>query len=149
MNFNLAKSVVPIVIKNAVAAGTTNQTCTLVDMAGYDGVMCVAEFGTLTAGQVTSLKAQGCTDSGGGGNTDLKGTSTGPMADGDSNKTLVLDIFRPAAYRWISFIVLRGTQNAVINNVIAYLYKTSKLPAVPDASNSATKVVVSPVAGTP
>ena len=45
-------------VSNAVAAGTTDVNCTGVDTANFESVEFVAAFGTLTATQVTQLKAQ-------------------------------------------------------------------------------------------
>jgi hypothetical protein len=49
-------------VLNAVAAGTTNQNTSSVDMTGWDSVEFVAHLGALTATQVTKLKAQTSSD---------------------------------------------------------------------------------------
>lgn len=55
---NLGQDVKVLRALNAVAAGTSVQNGSAIDMQGYDGVMFVAAFGTLTATAVTGLKAQ-------------------------------------------------------------------------------------------
>jgi hypothetical protein len=136
-------------VLNAVAAGTTAQNGSVIDMADYEGVVFLAAFGALTATQVTSLKAQHGDQSNLSDAADLAGTLTGPMADADSNKTLVLDINRPVK-RYIRVVVNRATANAVIDGVVAIQYSPKKKPTTNDATTtSATKSVVSPAAGTP
>jgi hypothetical protein len=136
---------------NAVAAGTTSQNGSGVDMQGWDGVVFICAIGTLTATQVTSLKAQGDTAAGFGTAADIAGTSTGPYADADGNKLLVLDIYRPIK-RYIRPVVVRGTANAVIDGVIAIQYKGAKSPlpaALEDSTLKTRKVLASPADGTP
>lgn len=136
-------------VLNAVAAGVTAQNGSVIDMADYEGVVFLAAFGTLSATQVTSLKAQQGDQSNLSDAADLAGTLTGPMADADSNKTLVLDINKPVK-RYIRVVVNRATANAVIDGVIAVQYSPKKKPTTNDATTtSATKAVVSPAAGTP
>jgi hypothetical protein len=141
---------------NATAAGTTvlNGPNSF-DMQGYDGVVFVAALGTLTASQVTFLGAQGSAD---GTTWGAVGTAalptnlivdalgaqakTAAMADADSNKLLVLDVFRPQQ-RYIRAVLYRGTANAVVDGVIAIRYEAKKLPSVQDATTvSASKFVV-------
>ncbi len=129
-------------LMNAVAAGTTVQTGSEVDMQGYDGVMFIADIGALTAGQVTKLQAQGSNTSG-SETTFATDAVTAAMADADSNKCLVLDVFRPVT-RYLKPVVERGTANAVIDCVIAILYQADKKPVVQPASVSQIAVFVSP-----
>ena len=62
---------------NAVAAGSTVQNGNGFDLSadgGYDGVLIIASLGTLTATQVTQLKAQVSSDDGSAdAYTDLSG----------------------------------------------------------------------------
>ena len=148
---NLGKVIKVVRATNAVVAGAAdaNPTVANIDMQGYDGVLFIVAIGTLLATQVTSLKAQDSSD-GSTGWADLAGTKAGPMADADSNKTLVLDVYRPVK-RYIRPVVSRATANAVIDGVIAILYKGSALPVPYDATTQsvAVKAAVSPAAGTP
>jgi hypothetical protein len=135
-------------VMNAVAAGTTNQNGTAVDMlAGgqFRGVRFTALFGALTATQVTSLKVQGSAD-----NitfSDLAGTNTAALADGDGNKMLISEVYRPT-YRYVRPVVLRATANAAIDGVIAELFEPGTEPTTQDTSVSASKQNISPAAGT-
>lgn len=145
---NLLKDIKITRVLNAVAAGTSAQNTSIVDMSGWDGVTFIAALGTLTATQVTSLKAQQGNASNLADAADLAGTLTGPMADGDSNKCLVLDIYRPLD-RYVRGVVGRGTANAVIDGVIAIQYRGRKSPVTQDTTTIAfNEQHVSPAEGT-
>ena len=126
-------------VMNAVAAGTTSETSDVVDMQNYEGVLFVAEFGTLTADQTTALNAQQSpsSDSGFG---DLAGTTTDPLDDDDDNKLLVLDIKNPQQ-RYVRCVVTRGTADAVIDGVIAIQYGPRKKPVAKHSTVAASKAV--------
>jgi hypothetical protein len=133
-------------VMNAVAAGTSVQTSTTVDMQGYDGVMFIAALGALTATQVTSIKARQGALAAMSDAADLEGTLVGPMADSGSNKVLVLDVHRPRE-RYVNCVVGRGTANAVIDSVIAIQYGGS-IPATQPSSVAFSEHQVSPAEGT-
>jgi hypothetical protein len=135
-------------VMNAVAAGTSNQNGTGVDMSqngGFRGIRFTALFGALTGTQVTSLKAQESSDNSNW--SDLAGSNTGPLADTDSNKSLILDVYRPQK-QYIRPVVVRGTANAVIDGVTAELYEPITEPTSKDTSCSAQNQKISPLAGT-
>lgn len=128
-------------VKNAVVAGTSAQTATTVDMSGYDGALCIAALGTLSATQVTSLKAQQGSDSGGSGAADITGAVTTAPADADSNKMLILDVNRPVA-RYVTFVLSRGTANAVLDGMFVILYGPRTVPITADTTVSQQLAVV-------
>jgi hypothetical protein len=148
ISHNLARMVDVRRSLNAVAAGTSTQNGTGIDMRGYDGVLFIAGVGTLTATQTTSLKAQQSDDDGGTDTyDDLAGSSSGNLADGDSNKLLVLDIYRPQK-RYVRPVVVRGTANAVIDFVLAIPYRGQVMPALLHSTVAkAFKVLSSPAEG--
>jgi hypothetical protein len=126
----------------ATAAGTTAINGAGIDMADYEGVVFTCSMGTLTASQVTSLKAQGSLDNGGSDPyADITGAATAAAADGDSGRVLVLEVIRPAK-RWIRCVVNRGTANAVIDGVVAEMYGAKKVPATQSADVSQTLIKV-------
>lgn len=133
----------------AVAAGTTVQAGSAVDMAGYDGVLFVALFGTLTATQTTSLKAQQSSDNAVADDfSDLEGSSVGPMGDDDDGLMLALDVWRPVK-QYVKPVVVRGVANAVIDGVIAIRYAARNKPTVQDITTLlASKSIVTPDEGT-
>lgn len=135
---NLSKSCKITRVLNAVAAGTTDQDSTGVDMLGFDGVMFVAAFGTLTATQVTTVVAQGGSDNSSFATT--IGTSDA-LADADSNKVIVLDCYNPST-RYVRLRVDRGTANAVIDGVWAVQYRGHKAPVTHSTTVASAKLVV-------
>ncbi len=135
-------------VLNAVAAGTTDQNGTGLDMTGFDGVLFIAAFGTLTSTQVTSLKAQQSSDDGSvDGYSDLEGSAVGPLADGDGNKLLVLDVVAPTK-QYVRPVIDRGTANAVIDGLIAIQYRARSKPTSQSSTVSASDRVVQPDEGT-
>lgn len=137
-----------ILAKTAVAAGSTDITdATTIDMSGYNGVRFIFSFGTLTAGQVTSVAAAGkATSPPVAGTDDLVGTKIA-LADGDSNKIVILDIYKPQL-RYVLPFVKRATQNAVLNSIIAELYDPIKMVVAKDSSVTAQEIHISPAVGT-
>jgi hypothetical protein len=149
---------------NAVAAGTTAINGASFDIlqAGglFDSFLAIAALGTLSATQVTTLKIQGSVD-GSTNWTDLANTHQGPPADADSNKLLIVDIFRPQGFRYLRGVVTRGTANAVLDSLIYVGYNSHSVPInVQDSTVSITtssggsatpipvNVVAYPAAGT-
>jgi hypothetical protein len=144
---NLSKAVKVARVLNGVAAGTTEQTGSVIDMQGFEGVQFVALFGALTATQVTSLKVQQGSFADGSDMADLEGSLHTALADADGNKCLVTDLFRPQK-RYVRCVVKRGTANAVIDGALALLYSPRIEPVTTDATIKSTKLLVSPNEGT-
>ena len=82
-----------------------------------------------------------------GGASGLAGTSTGPLADGDGNKMMALEISRPRK-RYLKCVIDRGTANAVIDGMIAIQYNGRSLPPTQAASMAFTEIHASPDEGT-
>lgn len=116
------------VLSNAVAAGTSTITPSAgIDMAGYTGCLIIVVFGAITAGAATSIKCQGSSDDAAADSyADLTGTSV-TVADDKDNKAFYLDIIEPVE-RYIKPIVLRATQNAAVETIIAIQYGASRRP---------------------
>ncbi len=133
------------VVLGAVAAGTSNQISQAVSMEGYDKVVFVAHFGTLTAGQVTSLQGGTATDVAGQTFTSLGASYlTTAMADADSGKVVILEMGRPVCTSsgLIGVTVNRATSNAVINGVIAYRFSTRKAPVTQGSAEVSQSLAV-------
>jgi len=131
-------------VSNAVAAGTTEIDCTSVDMLGFESVIGVAAFGTLTSGAVTALKWQGSTDNSTW--SDLTGTALS-IADTADNKLLVSELVKPL-YRYVRLVITRGTANAVLDSATCYQYGARVLPTTNDTTVAASEQNFSPAAGT-
>ena len=136
---NLTPSLSTRRIANATAAGTTNIDCVVVDTYGYDAVRCVALLGALTATQVTRIEAYQSSVVDGTGDPFVLIAQTANALDADGNKTLILEICEPLE-RYIKFRIVRGTANAVVDGVIAELFRASIKPVIADASVSAQTV---------
>lgn len=133
---------------NSAVAGTSNVTGSGIDTQGYDGVCFILLVGALTSTQVTGLKAQYSSDDGStDAYDDVAGSATGPFADADGNKMLVLDIHRPRK-RYVKPIATRGTANAVVDGIIAILYRGEKTPVPTHSTCVAIKQLNQPAEGT-
>lgn len=145
MNFTKACKVTRVM--NAVAAGTTDQNSSVVDMQGFESVTFIAAFGALTATQVTKIKVQQGADSGLSDAADLEGTATTALADGDGNKCLMVEVVKPRE-RYVRCVVDRGTANAVIDGVIAIQCRAHVEPVTQPASIAYTEFHHAPAEGT-
>jgi hypothetical protein len=126
-----------------VAAGTSVQTGTHVDTFGYQGIAFLFIYGALTATQVTNGKLQGGNASDDSDQSDIAGSHTTALTDGQSGLCQIIDYYRPA-YRYIRPVVPRGTANAEILGVWAILYNAElSPPAALDASNATAPVFLS------
>lgn len=96
----------------AGVAATTDIAGAECDMAGYDGVLMMVTFGTITGSAVTSIKAQQDTATGMASAADLEGTGQ-TIADTDDEETFYIDLYRPTE-RFVRLYVDRATQNAVV-----------------------------------
>ncbi len=135
-------------VMNGVVAGTSDQTSSAIDTAGYDGVKIYTLFGEITGGAVTSVKVQQSSDDGSVDTyADLEGTSI-TVADDDDNQLVVHDIYRPRE-RYLKVVVDRHTQNAVIDGIVAVLYGARSLPPTNDATTVVSREFhASPAEGT-
>lgn len=136
-------------VKVAVAAGTGDTIQSdAVDMAGFEGVMFVVQFGTITATAVTTVKGQQSATAGlAGTEADLLGTAQS-VADSDDGKATVLDIYRPGK-RYVNCAVVRATANVVIDGILAIQYGAAVTPTTNDATTvTGREVHISPAEGT-
>lgn len=143
---NLSKDIKITRVMNAVAAGTTVQNGSVIDMQGFEGVQFIAAFGTLTGSAVTGIKVQQGTLSDGSDMADLAGSALA-IADTGSNKLLTTDLFQPLE-RYVRLVVTRGTANAVIDGVSAIQYSPRVKPTVQDATVAASELLIGPAEGT-
>lgn len=136
---------VQCVTLTAGAAGASNINGSSVDTAGFDGVLFVVQFGTITAGAATSLKLQQDTVTGFGTAADIAGSGI-TVLDTNDDTPFAIDIKRPTK-QFVRLVILRATQNAVCG-AMAFLYRGRSRPT--SLSNwTATKRLTSPAEGTP
>jgi hypothetical protein len=128
--------------------GTAAVVGTTLDMQDFEGVLFIAEIGTVTDGS-PGVKAQGGALANGGDAADLAGTDTADVAAAASGQAVVLDVYEPLE-RYITPVVTRGgSTGCIVDNVIAIQYGAKARPTVNDATTvAATVEVVSPAYGT-
>ena len=130
---NLSKTAKVTRVSNAVTAGTTDINSSSVDMQGFDAVQFIVAFGAITASAVTSVKLQQSSDDGSSDSwADLEGTSQ-TVADNDDNQLFILDHARPRE-RYVRCVVDRGTQDAVVDGIIAMQYNADVEPVTHDST---------------
>lgn len=126
-NQTLFELVEVVRVANATAAGTSDINGSVIDMSGYDAVSFLAGVGALTATQVTLLKAQHGDAANLSDAADITGATTTALADGDGDKTLLLEVLQPRK-RYVRAVLDRGTANAVLDGMWAFLYRARKEP---------------------
>lgn len=141
MHTNLLLSTKVTRVKAAVAAGTTDVTSDAIDMEGFDAALFTVLFGTLTAGQVTSLLVQGSTDSAFTSPQALVGAVSIAFADTDDDKVAMIEVQKVPDYRYLRIVVDRGTANAVVDGILAMQYSARKQPTTHDATTVADAIV--------
>lgn len=129
----LTNMVKTIRIENAAAAGTSNIDGDTIDTQGYDGIRCIALLGALTATQTTKLIAMQGDLANGSDATAITGAETAVPADDDDNRCLILDVIQPRK-RYVTFRLVRGVANAVLDGMVVELYKGRVYPAIQDAT---------------
>lgn len=133
-----------------VAAGTSDQTGAGVYMGGPDGfdsVIFLYWFGPITSGAVTSVKAQQSSDDAAADDyTDLAGSAQ-IVADTKSGKIFMLEIARPEK-AYVRPYIDRGTQNAVINGILAIQFHSRSRPAIQSTDIAGSVILVTPPEGT-
>lgn len=138
-------AVTQVITPAAGVAAQTDIEGTEIDMANFAGVLFVCTFGVITAGAVTSIKAQQDTATGMASAADLEGTAQ-TVADDADGDTFMIDVFEPLE-RFVRLYVVRGTQDAVVANALAFQYGGRVRPTTNGATVS-FELHVSPAEGT-
>lgn len=140
-NAKISQAITP----TAGAAGVTDIEGATLDMLGFEGVLMVVTFGAITAGAVTSIKAQSGAASDLADAADLVGTGQ-TIADDDDGEIRYIDLFRPVE-RYVRLYVDRATQNAVVASAEYIQYGPGVAPTTHAAVVSG-ETHVSPAEGT-
>jgi len=142
MNFGFLTEDVKVTKVAAYAsANTTDVTGTSVDMAGYDGVVFLASFGTGAADNL--IHAEQSSDN--SSFTDIAGSE--PNDAGASSELQFVDIINPAA-RYVRPIAVRGTSTTV-ENIYAIQYRAKTLPQDNKIAGTIEgEQLINPIAGT-
>lgn len=126
-------------------AAQTDINGAILDMKGFEGVLMCVRFGAITAGAVTSIKAQSGAASNMSDAADLLGTGQTVAAD-DDNEMFIIDLVKPLE-RYVRVVVDRGTQDAVVEDAFYVQYGAREQP-VTQGSGINSEVHVSPIEGT-
>lgn len=112
----------------AGAASATPTKGTILDMAGFQSVMFVAEMGDVVAGSVISLRAAQAPTNDTGAMTLLEGSAGGTAGAADvDDKLIILDVVRPNE-RYIEVQLFHVTQNAPFDSILAVQYDPTHAP---------------------
>ena len=141
---NLLTDAKIVKIDNGHVAGTSLVTSSTFDMAGFDAVMIIADFATITDASVLTLQLQNGANSGGSDAANISGASVTLTASGNSNGQMVLDCIQPGIggnKRYCTVTLTRSTQNAVVNSITAILYRARTKPTVQPSTILASATV--------
>lgn len=133
---NLSKGVKVSVVSGAAAAAQTEIKSSVLDMAGYEGVMFIALLGDVTSGSVLTLTAKGNTASSTTSPSPVSQVATDAFTAGASDadsKALMVDVAKPPL-RYIFASLTRTTQDAIVGGIIAIQYDAHNKPTSQAAS---------------
>lgn len=129
-------------VSASAAAAQTDVTSSAIDTKGFEGCLFIVAMGTITGGAVTSAHVEQC-DTSGGSYTELADTEI-TIADDDDGKLVLIDV-KNTSERYLKCVVDRGTEDAVVDGIIAIQYSAAAVPTTHDA----TTVINSAFALTP
>lgn len=124
------------------ASGTSDVTSSIIDTAGYEGV--VFRTSLSTANATNTLKVQQSTENATDNMEDVAGTS---VSSGTTNEDLVVEVYRPTK-RYLQVVVSRGAATTV-ESIWADLYGSGgQIANNSVAGTQVAELHVSPAAGT-
>ena len=128
----------------AGAAGTSDINGTTLDIANYEEVMVVVQFGAIVSGAVTSIKWQEGDLADMSDAADVAGTAQ-TVADTADDTVFYINIINPRS-RYGRLVVDRGTQNATCSAM--YYLKGARTRPATDGAGVSGELHVSPAEGT-
>jgi hypothetical protein len=145
---NLSKECKIVRHSVAVAAGTSTITpSAAIDTKGYDSCLFIVAFGAITTGAATSIKVQQSSDDAAtDAYSDLTGTSV-TVLDSYDDKLVYVEVVRPLK-RYLKLIVLRATQNSVVDGITAILSGAHDVPTTHDTTVATGETHITPAEGT-
>lgn len=112
----------------AGAASATPTKGTILDMAGFESVMFVAEMGDVVSGSVVALRAAQAPTNDTGAMALLAGSAGGTAGASDvDDKCVILDVVRPNE-RFVEVQLFHTTQNAPFDSILAIQYGAREKP---------------------
>ena len=131
MSNNLSKSVAVDQVLGYFAAGTTKRTSSIIDMAGYEGVMFIAGLGTTIENGTLDVYVEQHTLNQTSGMARLATTTVHTVTAANAALTqsaVVVDVYRPRE-RYLQINITPADQNAVILGVTAIRYNGKLEPS--------------------
>lgn len=140
----VAKDVYAERAMNAQAAGTGDTlNGNIHDTKDKESIAFIAAFGAIVSGAVTTFKLQQGDAANGSDMADVTGASIS-VADTDDNKLQILELIQPQK-RYVRSVVVRATQNATVDSIIAVLTGSKVRPVTQNSTYVAnTTQVFSP-----
>lgn len=120
------------------AAGTTKRTSDIVDMANYDGVMFIAELGTIIENGTLDVFVDQNSANSTSGMARLATTTVHAVTAANAalaKSAIVVDVYKPQE-RYLQCNITPATQNAVILGITAIRYSGR---VKPDANSDLLK----------
>ncbi len=130
----------------AYASGNADRNGATLDMQGWDGVLMIAQFGTIAAGAVTTIKAQQGAASNLSDAADLAGSAQS-VADNDDSEVKYIDLYQPRE-RYVRVVVDKDGTNACAETVTYVQYRGKQLPVSAHGSGVEGEGHLSPAEGT-
>jgi hypothetical protein len=104
------------------AAAQNKVTTDILDMAGYDGVVFIAGFGTLIENGTLDVYPEQNTANSASGMAEIAGTAAYTVAAAALTKScIIVDVYKPQE-RYVQCNITPATQNAVILGIVAIRY---------------------------
>lgn len=128
-NFDFLREGKLSIVEAPAVAGTSTLTTDILDMTGYDSVAFIALLGDVTSGSVLALQVLGNDTNDTVSPTTYAAAVAGLTAgasDAD-NKAIIVDVQKPRD-KYVYATLARGTQNAVVNGILAYQYNKHQKP---------------------
>ena len=139
---NLSKDVKITVVSPAAAAAQTAITSSVLDMAGFDGIMFIALTGDVTSGSKLTLTAKGNSANSTSSPTPITQKATAEVTAGatdSDSKAIVVDVYKPAL-QYMFAVLARTTQDAIVGGILAIQYRATNRPTTHDASVIASAI---------
>ena len=125
------------------AAGTTKRTSDIIDMANYDGVMFIAELGTLIEAGTVDVFVDQNADNSTIGMARLATTTAHTVTAANAllaKSAIVVDVYQPQE-RYLQCNITPATQNAVILGITAIRYSGRVKPDANDGLLKSTQLI--------
>jgi hypothetical protein len=132
-----------ILVELSAAAGQTELTSDVIDMAGFRSARAIAMLGDVTTTSVLTLNFKSNSANSTSSPTPVTETSatfTAGASDADG-KTLICDVSKPTG-RYVFATLTRTTADAVVCGILMELYEPYVLPVTADSNVISTSKVV-------